>query len=54
MKDVMLDIETFGNGKHAAICQIGACYFDRSNGEIGATFKVNVDARSAEKSGGSK
>lgn len=51
MKDVMIDIETFGNGKHAAIVQIGACYFDRANGNIGDTFKVNIDAVSAEKSG---
>lgn len=51
MKDVMLDIETFGNGKHAALCQIGACYFNRVTGEIGDTFKVNIDARSAEKTG---
>lgn len=45
MTDVMVDIETLGNGKHAAIVQIGACYFDRSSGEIGKTFKVNIDAR---------
>ncbi len=43
-KDVMLDLETLGNGKNKAICQIGACYFDRESGEIGETFKVNVDA----------
>lgn len=51
MKDVMLDFETLGNGKHAAICQIGACYFDRTTGEIGSTFKANVDVRTAIKSG---
>lgn len=51
MKDVMVDLESFGNGKNACICQIGACYFDRITGEIGATFKVNIDARSAVKSG---
>ena len=41
---MMLDFETFGNGKYAAIAQIGACYFDRLTGEIGKTFKMNVDA----------
>lgn len=51
MKDVMLDLETFGNGKHAAIVQIGACYFNRATGEIGETFTVNIDARSSVESG---
>ena len=45
MKDVMLDFETFGNGKNACVVQIGACYFDRFSGEIFDTFSVNVDAR---------
>lgn len=52
MKDVMLDLETLGNGKNKCICQIGACYFDRDTGEIGETFKVNVDAKSHVKYGG--
>ncbi len=52
MKDVMLDFETLGNGKNALVCQVGACYFDRVTGEIGATFKMNIDARTAQKSGG--
>jgi hypothetical protein len=46
MKDIMLDLETLGNGKNACIVQIGACYFDRYTGEIGKTFKVNVGAGS--------
>ncbi len=49
----MIDLETFGTGNSAAICQIGACYFDRETGEIGAKFKVNIDATSAAKAGGS-
>lgn len=52
MKDVMLDFETFGNGKRACIVQIGAAYFDRTTGEVGKTFKRNVDARSSVQSGG--
>ncbi len=48
----MLDFETFGNGKNALVCQIGACFFNRNTGEIGETFKRNVCAISAAKSGG--
>lgn len=51
MTDVMIDFETLGNGKNAAICQIGACFFNRRTGEIGATFKMNIDARSSVESG---
>jgi hypothetical protein len=51
MKDVMVDIETLGNGNRACIVQIGACYFDRKTGEIGKTFKVNIDAATAVASG---
>jgi exodeoxyribonuclease VIII len=51
MKDVMVDIETLGTGKNACVIQVGACYFDRLTGEIGETFKVNIDARSAVASG---
>jgi hypothetical protein len=51
MKDVMLDFETFGNGKNAAVCQVGAVYFDRRTGETGASLKINIDAESAEESG---
>lgn len=42
MKDVMLDLETFGTRHDALIVQIGACYFDRMTGEIGDTFSMNV------------
>ena len=50
-KDVMIDLETLGNGKNACVVQIGACYFNRETGEIGDKFKVNVDAESAMRSG---
>lgn len=46
MKDVMIDFETFGNGKDKCICQIGAVYFDRVTGELGDEFKANIDAGS--------
>jgi hypothetical protein len=51
MKDVMLDLETLGNGKNSALCQIGACYFDRHTGVVGETFKINVDVISTIRSG---
>jgi hypothetical protein len=47
MKAVMLDLETFGNGKNACIVQIGACYFNKKTGEIGEMFKMNVNAASS-------
>jgi DNA polymerase III epsilon subunit-like protein len=43
MKDVMLDLETFGTRHDALIVQIGACYFDRMTGEVGDTFKATID-----------
>lgn len=52
MKDVMIDFETLGNGKNKCAVQIGACYFDRETGEIGKTYKANIDAVSHVKVGG--
>lgn len=43
MKDVMIDIETMGTRSTSMIVQIGACYFDRETGEIGKTFKININ-----------
>jgi len=34
MRDVMLDLETFGTANDAAIVTIGACIFDADTGEI--------------------
>lgn len=51
MKDMMVDLETLGNGENKCIVQIGACYFDRSTGAVGKTFKCNIDAASATKEG---
>lgn len=51
MTDIMVDLETLGNGKNACVTQIGSCYFDRYTGEITRTFFCNVDARSAMRSG---
>lgn len=38
MKDVMLDIETLGNGPGCVILAIGAVYFDPKRGNLGNTF----------------
>lgn len=51
MNDIMLDLETLGNGNRAVIVQIGACYFDRDTGEIGEEFFVKVDANSCVRAG---
>ncbi len=51
MNNVMIDLETLGNGENKCIVQIGACYFDRLTGDIGQTFKCNVDAKSATDAG---
>lgn len=48
----MLDFETLGNGKDKVVIQVGACYFDRYTGEIGACFEANIDAGSHVKAGG--
>lgn len=44
MKNVMLDLETLGNGSDAAITAIGAVMFDHTG--TGATFYQVVDAQS--------
>lgn len=52
MKDVMIDFETLGNGKDKCVCQVGAVYFDRITGELGAEFKATIHAGSHERYGG--
>lgn len=51
MKEVMIDLETLGNGENKCVIQVGACYFDRSTGIVGATFKRNIDAQDAVRQG---
>lgn len=48
----MIDFETFGNSNAKCIVQVGACYFNRVTGEIGKTFKRNIDANSHVNNGG--
>lgn len=51
MNNVMLDLETLGNGSNAAIISIGAVFFDPLSGELGADFYQTVDIESAMKYG---
>ncbi|CDT98677.1 ATP-dependent 26S proteasome regulatory subunit (fragment) [Vibrio coralliirubri] len=44
---VMIDLETMGNGNHAAIVSIGAVVFNPSNGELGADFEEVVSLNSS-------
>lgn len=52
MKDVMIDLETWGRGASALIIQIGAVYFDPTTGELGDKFAINIDPVSAFAGGG--
>jgi exodeoxyribonuclease VIII len=52
MRDVMVDLETMGNGPRAAIVAIGAVAFDLVAGIIGERFYKVVDLDSAVHSGG--
>lgn len=52
MRDVMLDLETMGNGPDAAITAIGAVCFDPAGGTVGAVFYRVVDLASSVASGG--
>jgi len=52
MNDIMLDLETMGNGPQAAIIAIGAVEFDVVAQEIGEKFYTVVDLASAVESGG--
>ena len=52
MRDVMLDLETMGNGPNAAIVAIGAVAFDIEAGTIGSKFYKLVDLTTAVQCGG--
>lgn len=51
MADVMVDLETLGNGSTAAIISIGAVAFDAESGKIESEFYVNVDPQSCVDAG---
>ncbi len=50
--DIMLDLETMGNGPNAAIVAIGAVCFDIEKEELGATFYETIDLQSSVAGGG--
>ncbi|APR05679.1 3'-5' exonuclease [Thauera chlorobenzoica] len=50
--NVMLDLETMGNGPDAAIVAIGAIAFDLEAGELGPGYYNRVDLESAVQDGG--
>ncbi len=52
MLDVMIDLETMGQGHDAAIVAIGAVEFDRTARETGQEFYLTVDLESAVRCGG--
>lgn len=52
MQDVMLDLETMGNGPQAAIIAIGAAEFDIPTQQVGDRFYMAVDLESAVALGG--
>jgi exodeoxyribonuclease VIII len=52
MLDVMIDLETMGNGSSAAIIAIGAVEFDMVEGTLGNEFYSVVDLDSSVQSGG--
>lgn len=52
MNNVMLDFETLGTEGNKCLCQVGAVYFDPDTGEVGNTFKMNIDAGNHQKEGG--
>lgn len=51
MHNVMLDLETMGNGPRAAIVSIGAVFFDPLTGKLGAEFEAHVDLCDSAKFG---
>ena len=46
MKDVMLDLETFGTRQGNVIRSVGALVFDRNSDRVGAEFYMNIDESS--------
>ena len=51
MNNIMLDLETLGNGSNSVIISIGAVKFDPKTKQLGSEFYANVDAESCVKAG---
>jgi hypothetical protein len=52
MQDVMLDLETMGNGPNAAIVAVGAIEFDAATNTLGQRFYRGVNLETAVAEGG--
>ncbi len=52
MKDIMIDLETMGQGPNAAIIALGAVEFDIEKSSLGRDFYEVVDLQSSIASGG--
>lgn len=52
MKNVMVDLETMGNGTEAPIIAVGAVFFDPWTGLLGKGFYTDVSLESSVASGG--
>lgn len=50
-QNMMIDLETLGTFMNAPVITIGACFFDLSSGEIGATFYRKIDIADAMRFG---
>jgi hypothetical protein len=46
MRNVMIDLETYGTRPNSVIRSIGALYFDPESGKTGEEFYVNIQAES--------
>ena len=51
LNNIMLDLETLGNGSDAAIIQLAAVFFDPLTGETGAEFNMKVNFDDAVRNG---
>ena len=51
MKDIMVDLETFGTEIGSMIVSIGAVKFDLNTGDMGEEFYININAESCSKYG---
>ncbi|MGC1062856.1 3'-5' exonuclease [Pantoea agglomerans] len=47
MNNLMVDLETMGNGTYAPVVSIGAVFFDPASGETGDEFQVNISLESS-------
>jgi exodeoxyribonuclease VIII len=51
MKHIMIDLETLGFRSNAVILSIGAVFFEPMTGEIGETFKENIEIGTSVEAG---